>query len=75
MVAQKNRKKETVEKTGKIGNFTLKNRRKIGKSVVLSSTKIASQHPTRVIIKTKSHQLLCSQDLDQLLRLRSENDQ
>ena len=44
MVAQKNRK---------IGNFALKNRRKIGKSKVLLSTKIASLHPIRVIIKAQ----------------------
>ena len=67
MVAQKN---------GKIGNFVLENRRKIGKSIVLSSTKIASLHLIRVIIKATSPQLLCSQTLDQLSRLRrSENDQ
>ena len=70
MVAQKNRK------IGKIGNFAFKNRRKIGKSKVLLSTKIASLHPIRVIIKATSSQILCSQDLDQLSRLRrSENDQ
>ena len=43
MVAQKNRKLR-IEKTGKIGNFALKNRRKIGKSKVLLSTKIPSLH-------------------------------
>ena len=31
-------------------NFVLKNRRKIGKSIVLLSTKIASLHPIRVTI-------------------------
>ena len=65
-----------IEKIGKIGNFALTNRRKIGKSKVLLSTKIASLHPIRVIIKATSPQILCSQDLDQLSRLRrSENDQ
>ena len=34
------------------------------------STKIASLHPIRVIIKATSRQILCLQDLDQLLRLR-----
>ena len=65
------------EKIGKIGKFALKNRRKIGKSKVLLSTKIASLHPIRVIIKATNPQILCSQDLDQdLSRLRrSENDQ
>ena len=48
----------------------LKNRKKIGKSIVLSSTKIVSLHPIRVVIKAMSPQLLCSQDLDQLSRLR-----
>ena len=62
MVAQKNRKLR-IEKTGKIGNFALKNRRKIGKSKVLLSTKIASLHPIRVIIKATSPQIVCSQDL------------
>ena len=41
---QKNRKLR-IEKIGKIRNFVLKNRRKIGKSIALSSTKIVSQHP------------------------------
>ena len=45
------KRKLRIEKTGKIGNFTLKNRRKIGKSIALSLTTIASQHPTRVINK------------------------
>ena len=54
----------------------LKNRRKIAKSIVLSSAKIASLHPIRVTIKATSPQLPRSQDLDQLSRLgRSENDQ
>ena len=44
--------------------------------MVLLSTKIASLHPIGVIIKATSPQTLCSQDLDQLSRLRrSENDQ
>ena len=43
-----------MEKIGKIGNFVLKNRRKIGKSIVLSSTKTDSLHPIRVIIKDTS---------------------
>ena len=55
---------------GKIGSFVLKNRRKIGKSITLSSTNIVSLHPIRVIIKTTSPQLLHSQALDQLSRLR-----
>ena len=76
MVAQTKRKIGTlVEKIGKIGNFALKNRRKMGKSKVPLSTKIASLHPIRVIIKATSPQILCSQDLDQLSWLRrSEND-
>ena len=65
-----------MKKIGKIGNFVRKNRRKIGKSIVVSSTKIASLHPIRAIIKATNPQLLCLQDLDQLLRLRrTENDQ
>ena len=65
-----------MKKIGKIGNFVRKNRRKIGKSIVVSSTKIASLHPIRAIIKATNPQLLCLQDLDQLSRLRrSENDQ
>ena len=65
-----------MKKIGKIGNFVRKNRRKIGKSTVVSSTKIASLHPIRAIIKATNPQLLCLQDLDQLSRLRrSENDQ
>ena len=55
-----------IEKIGKITNFVLKNRRKMGKSLRLSSTKIVSPHPIRVIIKAKSPQLLRLQDLDQL---------
>ena len=51
--AHKN-KKLRIEKIGKIGNFVLKNRRKIGKSIVLLSTKIASLHPIKVIIKAMS---------------------
>ena len=51
---------------GKIRNFVLKNRRKMGKSLRLSSTKIVSLHPIRIIIKAKSPQLLRLQDLDQL---------
>ena len=65
-----------VQKNRKIGNFVLKNRRKIGKSIVVLSTKIASLHPIRAIIKATNPQLLCLQDLDQLSQLRrSENDQ
>ena len=65
-----------MKKIGKIGNFVRKNRRKIGKSIVVLSTKIASLHPIRAIIKATNPQLLCLQDLDQLSRLRrSENDQ
>ena len=65
-----------MKKIGKIGNFVRKNRRKMGKSIVVSSTKIASLHPIRAIIKATNPQLLCLQDLDQLSRLRrSENDQ
>ena len=76
MVAQKiKNRKLRIKKIGKIGNFALKNRRKIGKSKVLLLTKIASLHPIRVIIKATSPQILCSQDLDQLWRLRSENDE
>ena len=75
MVAQKNRKLR-IEKIGKTGNFVFKNRRKTGKSMVVSSTKIASLHPIMVIKKAADSQLLCLQDLDQLSRLRrSENDQ
>ena len=44
-------RKLRIEKIGKTGNFVLKNRRKIGKSIVLSSTKIVSLHPIRVVIK------------------------
>ena len=40
IVAQKNRKLR-IEKIVKIGNFVFKNRRQIGKSIVVSSTKIA----------------------------------
>ena len=70
MVAHKNRKL-TIEKIGKIGNFVLKNRRKI----VLLSTKTDSLHPIRVITKATSPQFLDSQDLYQLsLVRRSEND-
>ena len=43
MVSQENRKLR-IEKIGKIGNFVSKNRRKIGKSIVLLSTKIAFLH-------------------------------
>ena len=53
MVAHKNRKLR-IEKIGKIGNFVLKNRRKIGKSIVLLATKIDSLHPIRVITKAPS---------------------
>ena len=70
MVAQINRK------IGKIGNFVLKNRRKIGKSRVLFLTKIDSLHHIRVIIKATSPQLQRLQDLDQLSQAgRHENDQ
>ena len=72
MVAQKNRKLR-IEKIEKIGNFALKNRRKIGKSTFVGKDSLL--HPIRVIIKATSPQILCSQDLDQLLQLRSENDQ
>ena len=72
---QENRKLG-IEKIGKIGNFVLKNRRKIGKSIVLSSTQIAPLYPIRVLIKATSPQPLYSQDLDQLSRLkRCEKDQ
>ena len=48
----------------------------MGKSKVLLSTKIASLHPIRIIIKATSPEILCSKDLDQLSWLRrSENDQ
>ena len=57
-------RKLRIEKIAKIGNFVLKNRIKIGKSIVLLSTKIASLHPIRVIIKAMSPQLLRSRDLD-----------
>ena len=53
----------------KIGNFVLKNRRKIGESIVLSLTKIASLHLIRVIIKATSPQLVRLQDLDHFSRL------
>ena len=46
-------RKLRIDKIGKIGNFALKNRRKIGKSKVLLSTKVASLHPIRVIIKAR----------------------
>ena len=59
MDVQKNRKFR-IEKIGKIRNFVLKNRRKIGKSIALSSTKIVSLHPIRVVIKATSPQLLRS---------------
>ena len=52
----------SLEKIGRIGNFVLKNRRKIAKSIVLLWTKIASLHPIRVIIKATSPQILRSQD-------------
>ena len=52
----------SIEKIGKIGNFVLKNRRKIGKSIVLLWTKVASLHPIRVIINATSPQILRSQD-------------
>ena len=38
-------KKLRIEKIGKIGNFLLKNRRNIRKSIALLSTKIASLYP------------------------------
>ena len=58
-----------------MGNFVLKSGRKIGKSIVLLSTKIDSLHPIRVIIKAISPQLLRSQDLDKLSQVRrSDND-
>ena len=76
MVAQKNRKLR-IEKIGKIGNFVFKNRRKTGKSIVVSSTKIASLHPIMVVKKGYEFSAsICLQDLDQLSKLRrSENDQ
>ena len=43
MVAPENRKLR-IEKIEKIGNFVSKNRRKIGKSIVILSTKIALLH-------------------------------
>ena len=78
MVAQINRKigKSGLRELVKIGNFVLKNRRKIGKSIVLFSTKIDYLHHSRVIIKPTSPQLLRSQDFDQLSQVtRRENDQ
>jgi len=62
---------------GKIGKFALKNRRKIGKSIELFSTKIDSLHHIRnIIIKATSPQLLRSQDLDPLSQVRRcGNDQ
>ena len=64
---RKKEKQETLHK---------KNRRKIGKSRVLLSTKIASRHLIRVMIKATSPPHLRLQDLDQLSGLRrSENDQ
>ena len=63
-------RKLRIEKIGKIGDFVLKNRRKIGKSIVLSSTKAVFLHPIRVVTKATSAQLLHSQDLDQLSLLR-----
>jgi len=38
-------------------NYSFKNRRKIGKSKVLLSTKIASLHPVKVIRKDTSPQI------------------
>ena len=78
MVAQINRKigKSGLRELVKIGNFVLKNRRKIGKSIVLFLTKIDSLHHIRVIIKATSRQLQRLQDLDQLSQAgRHENDQ
>ena len=78
MVAQISRKigKSGLRELVKIGNFVLKNRRKIGKSIVLFLTKIDSLHHIRVIIKATSPQLQHLQDLDQLsLAGRHENDQ
>ena len=49
-----------IEKIGKIGNTALKNRRKIGKSIVLFFTKITSLHPIKIIIKATRPQLLRS---------------
>ena len=57
------------KKNGK-RKLCIKNSRKIGKSIVLSPTKIGSLHPIRVIIKATSPKLLRSQGLDQLSRLR-----
>ena len=68
MVAPKNRKNNRKLRIEKIG--------KIGKSLVLLSTKIASLHPITVITKATSPQILFSQDLDQLSPIRrGENDQ
>ena len=48
----------------------------MGKSILLSSTKIASPYLIRILIKATSPQLVCSQELDQLSQLRrGENDQ
>ena len=47
-----------------------KNRTKIGKSIVLLSTKIASWHLIRVMIKATSPPHLRLQDLDQLSGLK-----
>ena len=47
-------------KKGRRYKGKLKNRRKIGKSIVLSSTKIASLHHLRAIIKVTSPQLVRS---------------
>ena len=86
---QENRKLR-IEKIGKIGNFALKNRRKIGKSKVLLSTKIASlkSHnrtsyygscfpaPHKGYNKGYESSDSTFTRLDQLSRLRrSENDQ
>ena len=42
----------------------------MGKSILLSLTKIDCLHPITVVPKATSPQLLRSQDLDQLSRLR-----
>ena len=62
-----------MEKIGKIENFVLKKRRKIGKSILFSSIKIDCLHSIRVVIKVTSPKLLRSQHLDQLSRLRKSD--
>ena len=74
MVAQKNRKigKFRIEKIGKTGNFAVKKKEKNRKMKSTFVDKDSLPAPR----KATSPQILCSQDLDQLSRLRrSENDQ